>query len=109
MVLFKEGDTEEEDISGLYKDLMEAKKRLTEIGQVLNDKKEQIFVQSTTGDKIWHQTSPDYKGRVGQAVIYLGITLRTHNEASLNKANRVDDTVKVVRIIQSLGLSVRDK
>eukprot|EP00972_Heterocapsa_arctica_P043643 6444861-Heterocapsa_arctica.AAC.1 len=26
MVLFKEGDTEEEAISGLYKDLMEAKK-----------------------------------------------------------------------------------
>eukprot|EP00972_Heterocapsa_arctica_P058750 8661855-Heterocapsa_arctica.AAC.1 len=48
MVLFKEGDAEEEAISGLYKDLM-------------------IFVQSTTGYIIWHQTSPDYKGRVGQA------------------------------------------
>eukprot|EP00972_Heterocapsa_arctica_P109930 16186798-Heterocapsa_arctica.AAC.1 len=45
MVLFKEGDTEEEAISGLCEDLMEAKNKLTEIGQVLNDKKEQIFVQ----------------------------------------------------------------
>eukprot|EP00972_Heterocapsa_arctica_P082231 12120156-Heterocapsa_arctica.AAC.1 len=71
MVLFKEGDTEEE---------------------VLNDKKELIFVQSKTGEIIWHQTSPYYNGRVGQAVIYLGIILRTHNEASLNKAKRVDDT-----------------
>eukprot|EP00972_Heterocapsa_arctica_P018031 2664972-Heterocapsa_arctica.AAC.1 len=79
MVLFKEGDTEEQAISGLYKDLMEAEKQ-------------QIFVQSKTGGIIWHQTSPDYKGRVGQAVIHLGITLRTHNEASLNKAKRVDDT-----------------
>eukprot|EP00972_Heterocapsa_arctica_P073132 10801424-Heterocapsa_arctica.AAC.1 len=65
---------------------MEAKNKLTDIGQVLNDKKEQIFVQIKTGEIIWHQYSPDYKGRVGQAVIYLGITLRTHNEAILNKA-----------------------
>eukprot|EP00972_Heterocapsa_arctica_P053027 7807671-Heterocapsa_arctica.AAC.1 len=67
MVLFKEGDTEEEGISGLYKDLIEAKNKLTEIGQVLNDKKEQIVVQSKTGERRWHQTCPDYKGRVGQA------------------------------------------
>eukprot|EP00972_Heterocapsa_arctica_P083304 12275190-Heterocapsa_arctica.AAC.1 len=64
---------------------MEAKKKLTETGQVLNDKKEHNFVQSKTGQRIWHQTCPDYKGRVGQALIYLGITLRTHNEASLNE------------------------
>eukprot|EP00972_Heterocapsa_arctica_P090935 13415317-Heterocapsa_arctica.AAC.1 len=67
MVLFKEGDTEEEAIKGLYKDLTEAKKKLKDIGQVLNDKKEQFFVQSKTGEIIWHQTSPDYKGKVGQA------------------------------------------
>eukprot|EP00972_Heterocapsa_arctica_P094072 13875594-Heterocapsa_arctica.AAC.1 len=63
MVLFKEGDTEEEAIRGLYKDLMEAKDELIKIGQVLNDKKEHIFVQSKTGEKIWHQQCPDYKGR----------------------------------------------
>eukprot|EP00972_Heterocapsa_arctica_P020524 3026611-Heterocapsa_arctica.AAC.1 len=67
MVLFKEGDTEQEAISRLYKDLMEAKSKLTEIGQVLNDKKEHIVVQSKTGERIWHQSCPDYKGRVGQA------------------------------------------
>eukprot|EP00972_Heterocapsa_arctica_P058605 8642753-Heterocapsa_arctica.AAC.1 len=92
MVLFKEGDTEEEAISCLYKDLMEAKNKLTEIGQVLNDKKELIFVQSKTGERVWHQTCPDYNGRIGQAVIDLGITLRTHKEASLNKKKSVDDT-----------------
>eukprot|EP00972_Heterocapsa_arctica_P052345 7699732-Heterocapsa_arctica.AAC.1 len=80
MVLFKEGDTEEEAISGLCKDLMEAKNNLTSIGQVLKDKKEQVFVQSKTGERVWHQHCPDYKGRVGQAVIDLGITLRTHTE-----------------------------
>eukprot|EP00972_Heterocapsa_arctica_P102077 15040352-Heterocapsa_arctica.AAC.1 len=109
MVLFKEGDTEEEAIRGLYKYLTEAKQKLTDIGQVLNDKKQQIFAQSKTGEIIWHQTSPEYKGRLGQAVIYLGITLRTHTQASLNKAKKVDDTVKVVRKIQSLALSVKDK
>eukprot|EP00972_Heterocapsa_arctica_P014932 2199586-Heterocapsa_arctica.AAC.1 len=67
MVLFKEGDTEEEAISGLYNNLMEAKSKVTEIGQVLNDKKEHIFVQSKTGEILWHQNCPEYKGRVGQA------------------------------------------
>eukprot|EP00972_Heterocapsa_arctica_P071096 10502283-Heterocapsa_arctica.AAC.1 len=95
VVLFKEGDTEEEAISGLYTHLIEAKNKLTGIGQVLNDKKEPMFVQSKTGEIIWHQTCPDYKGRVGQAVIDLGIILRTHNEASLNNKKRVEDTVKV--------------
>eukprot|EP00972_Heterocapsa_arctica_P082440 12149489-Heterocapsa_arctica.AAC.1 len=109
MVLFKEGGTEEEAVSGLYKDLMEANDKLTSIGQVLNDKKEHIFVQSKTGERVCHQNCPEYKGRVGQAVIDLGITLRSHTESSLNKQKRVDDIIKVVKQIQSLGLSVRDK
>eukprot|EP00972_Heterocapsa_arctica_P062830 9268243-Heterocapsa_arctica.AAC.1 len=33
VVLFKEGDTEKEAIRGLYKDLTEAKQKLTDIGQ----------------------------------------------------------------------------
>eukprot|EP00972_Heterocapsa_arctica_P115568 16448459-Heterocapsa_arctica.AAC.1 len=49
MVLFKEGDTEEEAISGLFKHLMKTTNKWTEIGQVLNDKQEQIFVQSKPG------------------------------------------------------------
>eukprot|EP00972_Heterocapsa_arctica_P046374 6842887-Heterocapsa_arctica.AAC.1 len=56
-------DTEEEAISGHYKYLMEAKNKLTEIGLVLNDRKEYTFVQRKTGERIWHQTCPDYKGR----------------------------------------------
>eukprot|EP00972_Heterocapsa_arctica_P092344 13618585-Heterocapsa_arctica.AAC.1 len=96
VVLLKEGDTEEEAISGLYKYLIEAKNKLTYIGQ------------SKTGERIWHQHCPDYKGRVGQAVIDLGITMRTHTEANLNQKTRVDDTIKVVKKIQSLGLSVRN-
>eukprot|EP00972_Heterocapsa_arctica_P036398 5357852-Heterocapsa_arctica.AAC.1 len=67
---------------------MEAKDKLTNIGQVLNDKKEPIFVQNKTGERAWHQHCPDYKGRLGQAVNDLGITLRTHTETSLNKQKR---------------------
>eukprot|EP00972_Heterocapsa_arctica_P091478 13496040-Heterocapsa_arctica.AAC.1 len=63
MVLFEEGDTEEEAIRGVRQYLTEAEQQLTDIGQVLNDKKEQIFVQNKTGERIWHQTSPEYKGR----------------------------------------------
>eukprot|EP00972_Heterocapsa_arctica_P057233 8445119-Heterocapsa_arctica.AAC.1 len=33
MVMFKDGDTEEEAISGHYKDVMEGKNKLTELGQ----------------------------------------------------------------------------
>eukprot|EP00972_Heterocapsa_arctica_P045293 6685864-Heterocapsa_arctica.AAC.1 len=73
---------------------MEATRQLTEIGQVLNDNKEHIFVQNKTGEIIWHQNCPEYKGRVAQAVIDLGITLRTHTEASLNKKKIIDDTIK---------------
>eukprot|EP00972_Heterocapsa_arctica_P081593 12027832-Heterocapsa_arctica.AAC.1 len=94
MVLFKEGDTEEEAVSGLYKDLMEAKDKLTSIGQVLNEKQEPIFVQNKTGERVRHQHCPEYKGRVGQAVIDLGITLRSHTDSSLNKQKRVDDTIR---------------
>eukprot|EP00972_Heterocapsa_arctica_P060755 8961342-Heterocapsa_arctica.AAC.1 len=57
---------------------MEAEDKLTSIGQVFNDTKEHILVQSKTGERVWHQHCPYYKGRVGQAVIDLGITLRTH-------------------------------
>eukprot|EP00972_Heterocapsa_arctica_P057790 8526114-Heterocapsa_arctica.AAC.1 len=39
MVLFKEGDTEEEATSGLYKDLLEAKSKFTDIGQVCMTRK----------------------------------------------------------------------
>eukprot|EP00972_Heterocapsa_arctica_P021141 3111487-Heterocapsa_arctica.AAC.1 len=88
MVLFKEGDDEEEAIRGLYKDLTEAKQKLTDIGQVFNEKKEQIFVQSKTGERIWHQTGPDYKGRVGQAVIDLGITLRHTNTGQSQQSQK---------------------
>eukprot|EP00972_Heterocapsa_arctica_P010243 1504578-Heterocapsa_arctica.AAC.1 len=67
---------------------MEAKDKLTSIGQVLNDKKEHVFVQSKTGERVWHQQCPEYKGRVGQAVIDLGITLRWHTDSSLNKQSK---------------------
>eukprot|EP00972_Heterocapsa_arctica_P016665 2457932-Heterocapsa_arctica.AAC.1 len=50
MFLFNKGDTEEEAISGLYTYLMEAKRKLTEIGQVLNDNKEHVSVRSKTGE-----------------------------------------------------------
>eukprot|EP00972_Heterocapsa_arctica_P076798 11327215-Heterocapsa_arctica.AAC.1 len=75
---------------------------------VLNDNQYQIFVPSNSGNNIWHRTSPDYEGRVGQAVLDLGITLITHTQASLNETKSVG-TVKVVREVQSLALSVKDK
>eukprot|EP00972_Heterocapsa_arctica_P057724 8516058-Heterocapsa_arctica.AAC.1 len=65
--------------------------------------------EKLTRERVWHQHCPEYKGRVGQAVIDLGITLRSHTDSSLNKQKRVDDTIRVVKNIQSLGLSVRDK
>eukprot|EP00972_Heterocapsa_arctica_P029524 4350290-Heterocapsa_arctica.AAC.1 len=44
------------------------------------------FVKST--ERMFRENTPDYKGKVGQAVVYLGITHRTHNRASINKGKR---------------------
>eukprot|EP00972_Heterocapsa_arctica_P050367 7404082-Heterocapsa_arctica.AAC.1 len=60
-------------------------------------------------EKIWREKLPDYKGEVGQAVVDLGITHRTHNRASLNKGKRLADTNKVVKRAQALALAVREK
>eukprot|EP00972_Heterocapsa_arctica_P095430 14073574-Heterocapsa_arctica.AAC.1 len=100
MALFKEGDTEEQAIRSSSRSDRGQTKADRDWADA-HDKKEQILVQSKTGERVWHQTSPDYKGRVGQA--------NSHTQASLNKAKRVDDTVKAVRQIQSLALSVKDK
>ena len=37
MVIFKEGDTEEQTMEGLYQDLMAAKDKLSTVRQVMND------------------------------------------------------------------------
>eukprot|EP00972_Heterocapsa_arctica_P069993 10340069-Heterocapsa_arctica.AAC.1 len=52
---------------------------------------------------------PDHKGNIGQAVVDLGITHRTHNRASLNEGKRVADTSRVVKITKALALAVREK
>eukprot|EP00972_Heterocapsa_arctica_P020437 3014424-Heterocapsa_arctica.AAC.1 len=44
MVSFKNDDTEIQAVMGLSKDLDKAKEKLTSIGQLLNDSKEQIIM-----------------------------------------------------------------
>eukprot|EP00972_Heterocapsa_arctica_P011792 1726782-Heterocapsa_arctica.AAC.1 len=58
---------------------------------------------------MFRESIPDYKGKVGQAVVDLGITNRTHNRASINKGKRVGDTIEVVKRAQALALAVREK
>eukprot|EP00972_Heterocapsa_arctica_P013626 2009847-Heterocapsa_arctica.AAC.1 len=58
---------------------------------------------------MFRESIPDYKGKVGQAVVDLGITHRTHDRASINKGKRVGDTIKVVKRAQALALAVREK
>eukprot|EP00972_Heterocapsa_arctica_P107438 15825536-Heterocapsa_arctica.AAC.1 len=52
---------------------------------------------------------PDYKGKIGQAVVDLGITHRTRNRASLNKGKRMADTNRIVKRTKALALAVREK
>eukprot|EP00972_Heterocapsa_arctica_P077715 11462748-Heterocapsa_arctica.AAC.1 len=47
-------------------------------------------------DKLWN-AFPEYKGKVGQAVVDLGITHRVHTRASLNKALAVRDKVNIIK------------
>eukprot|EP00972_Heterocapsa_arctica_P074721 11026307-Heterocapsa_arctica.AAC.1 len=60
-------------------------------------------------EQLWKKVLPDYKGKVGQAVVDLGITHRTHNRASLNKGKREADTNKVVKRVQAFALAVKEK
>eukprot|EP00972_Heterocapsa_arctica_P103788 15296319-Heterocapsa_arctica.AAC.1 len=76
-------------------DLANTKARLRAIGQRLNEDKEQLFVPFKSTEKIIRERDPHYKGKIGQAVVDLGITHRTHNRASLNKGKRVADTNRV--------------
>ena len=41
-------------MEGLYKDLLEAKNKLTKVGQCMNDGKEQIYCQNKKGTQIWN-------------------------------------------------------
>eukprot|EP00972_Heterocapsa_arctica_P039183 5771829-Heterocapsa_arctica.AAC.1 len=74
MVLFKEDETDIETVDGLNKDLNNAKQKLTNIAQVLDDIKQLIFMPNNNMEKLWQYFSPEYKGKVGQAVVDLGIT-----------------------------------
>eukprot|EP00972_Heterocapsa_arctica_P059984 8847506-Heterocapsa_arctica.AAC.1 len=66
-------------------DLGHTKSKLRAIGQRLDDGKEQIFVPFESTAKKFREKVPDDKGKVGQAVVDLGVTHRTHKRASLNK------------------------
>eukprot|EP00972_Heterocapsa_arctica_P085787 12642829-Heterocapsa_arctica.AAC.1 len=91
---------------GIITDLDRTKGKLKAIGQRLNDGNEKNFVPFKSTEKMIRENIPDYKGKVGQAVVGLGITLITHNRASINKGRRVGDTIKVVKRAQALALAV---
>eukprot|EP00972_Heterocapsa_arctica_P111770 16427995-Heterocapsa_arctica.AAC.1 len=85
MVLFKESPNGNSAVEGIIEDLGHTKSKLRAIGERLNAGKEQIVVLFESTAKKLRDTIPDYKGKVGQAVVDPGVTHRTHNRASLNK------------------------
>eukprot|EP00972_Heterocapsa_arctica_P109092 16064345-Heterocapsa_arctica.AAC.1 len=85
MVLFKESPNEHRAVEGIITDLGHTKSKLRTIGQILNDGNEQIFVPFASTAKKFREKIPDYKRKVGQAVVDLGVTHRTHHRASLNE------------------------
>eukprot|EP00972_Heterocapsa_arctica_P089496 13195348-Heterocapsa_arctica.AAC.1 len=56
-------------------------------------------------ERLWKKIQPDHKGKVGQAVVDLGITHKVHTRASLNRGKRVAYTSKVVKRAQALALA----
>eukprot|EP00972_Heterocapsa_arctica_P115461 16447852-Heterocapsa_arctica.AAC.1 len=107
MVLLKESHSENTAVEGVIEDLGHTKSKLRAIGQRLNDGKERTFVPFASTANKFRETIPDYKGKVGQSVVDLGVTHRTHNRASLNKI--IGDTNRVVKRGQALALAVREK
>eukprot|EP00972_Heterocapsa_arctica_P061452 9063208-Heterocapsa_arctica.AAC.1 len=96
-------------VKDIIEDLDRTQSKLRAIGQRLNDAKEQICVPFESVAKIFRHLIPNYKGKVGQAVVDLGITHRTHKRASLNKGKRVADTNRVVNKNKSTGMSCQGK
>eukprot|EP00972_Heterocapsa_arctica_P111531 16419359-Heterocapsa_arctica.AAC.1 len=60
-------------------------------------------------ERLWKKISPEYLGKVGQAVLDLGITHRAHTRSSPNQGRRLGDSAKVAGRTQALALAVRDK
>eukprot|EP00972_Heterocapsa_arctica_P102853 15159109-Heterocapsa_arctica.AAC.1 len=60
-------------------------------------------------ERRWRNIQPDCKGKVGHAVVDLGITQRVHSRASLNRGKIVADASTMVKRTQALALAVRDK
>eukprot|EP00972_Heterocapsa_arctica_P083238 12264112-Heterocapsa_arctica.AAC.1 len=96
-------------VKGIIEDLDHTKSKLRAIGHRLHDAKEQLFVPFESTATIIRELIPNYKGKVGQAVVDWGITHRTHKRASLNKGNRVGDINRVVKRTKALALVVREK
>eukprot|EP00972_Heterocapsa_arctica_P079741 11749233-Heterocapsa_arctica.AAC.1 len=71
MVLFKESPVENLAVEGIIEDLEHTKTNLRAIGQRLNDEREQILVPFESTAKNFREQTPDYKGKVGQAVVDL--------------------------------------
>eukprot|EP00972_Heterocapsa_arctica_P077174 11382409-Heterocapsa_arctica.AAC.1 len=103
MVLFKESDNENVAVEGILEDLDHTKGKLKAIGQRLNDGKEQILVPFRSAEKLFWGNHHEYKRKVGQAVVDLGITHRTHTRASINKGTIVGDTNEVIKRAHSPG------
>eukprot|EP00972_Heterocapsa_arctica_P090981 13424019-Heterocapsa_arctica.AAC.2 len=59
MVLFREDPTEAQAVIGIMDDLERTKGRLTSIGQVLNDSKEQVFMPNTYIERHWTNIQPE--------------------------------------------------
>eukprot|EP00972_Heterocapsa_arctica_P105754 15579454-Heterocapsa_arctica.AAC.1 len=81
MVLFNEYDNSNFAVKSIIADLDRTKGKLKAIGQRLNDGKEHNFVPCKSTERMFRENIPDCKGKVGQAVVDLGITHRTHNRA----------------------------
>eukprot|EP00972_Heterocapsa_arctica_P034089 5018776-Heterocapsa_arctica.AAC.1 len=81
MVLFKETPNETDTVKGIIEDLDRTRDRLRAIGQRLNDAKEHTFLPFESVATIFWKIILQYKGTIGQAVVDLGITHRTHNRA----------------------------
>eukprot|EP00972_Heterocapsa_arctica_P049316 7259040-Heterocapsa_arctica.AAC.1 len=67
--------TRKEAIGGLYKDLMEAKQKLTDIGQVLNDKRADLRSKQDRGNNM----APD-QSRLQRQSRTSGYMFRNHFE-----------------------------
>lgn len=109
IVLHNSSSSREEEAINMQKAIDEVAGALDGIDQVVNKKKEQLFMASADLIEVWSKIEPDCDGKVSKAVKDLGVCVKAVGIASINRDSRIKDAATVIKRIGGLPYAVGDK